>query len=73
MSVFASLAVGAVIVWKFWGTWWLLGGVALLAFGGISLASSGRARVNVTRAGLGVSARLDPREANGQEGLRQED
>ncbi|MFC5746648.1 tetratricopeptide repeat protein [Actinomadura rugatobispora] len=61
----ASLAIGVVIIWKSGGTWWLLGGLALLLFGITSPVSG--ARFSRTRPRLGTGTRLNPSEPEERE------
>ncbi|XVQ08692.1 tetratricopeptide repeat protein [Spirillospora sp. CA-255316] len=55
LTSLASLAFGGVIIWKYWGTWWLLGGLALLVFGATSLASGASATKDRRRRPCGGS------------------
>lgn len=33
LTSLVSVVVGVLVVWEYWGTWWLVGGVALVLFG----------------------------------------
>ncbi|GAA4237937.1 hypothetical protein GCM10022254_51810 [Actinomadura meridiana] len=65
LTSLVALPVGVIVIWKCWGTWWMVAGLALLAF--VLTSARFRAYGPVPEPPFIISARLEPDETDGPE------